>query len=172
MAPAVGILIARRLEMNGRLPSGYWLRGVVLGLVTSLVLGLAVLQGDYLLAAANRQNAQEVCADYQQRAGALWFQGHWGFQFYMSHHGAAALDFKSSVLRPGDAIAVPSNNTNLLPPDPRKADLVELYKSTLGAGFYASVLGPLPFVFGHVPPEVVAIYILKPMSQATLSVPK
>jgi hypothetical protein len=31
----------------------------------------------------------------------------------------------------------------------------------VGAGFYSSVPGPLPFVFGQVPPEEVAVYSWK-----------
>jgi len=91
----------------------------------------------------------------------------------MNADGASALDVKRSDLKPGDALAVPSNNTNLFPPDSRKTDLVEIYRvpgpwllatcnDTMGAGFYASVWGPLPFAFGRVPPETVSVYILKP----------
>jgi len=29
----------------------------------------------------------------------------------------------------------------------------------VGAGFYASVWGPLPFAFGQVPPERVLVYV-------------
>ncbi len=177
MIPAVGILIVRRLEGKDRLKGEFWPRGIALCLFASLALALAVLQADYLLAVAVRQNAQEVCADYRQRVGTFWFQGHWGFQLYMNAAGASALDFKQSALKTGDALAVPSNNTNLLPPDPRKTDLVEIYRvpgpwfvttcnDKMGAGFYASVWGPLPFAFGRVPPESVSIYILKPLLQA------
>jgi 4-amino-4-deoxy-L-arabinose transferase-like glycosyltransferase len=177
MIPAVGILIVRRLEGKDRLKGESWPRGIALCLIANLILALAVLKADYLLAVAVRQNAREVCADYRQRVGTLWFQGHWGFQFYMSAAGASALDFKRSTLKPGDVLAVPSNNTNLLPLDPRQADLVEIYRvpgpwfvttcnEKMGAGFYASVWGPLPFAFGRVPPENVSVYVLKPLLQA------
>ena len=177
MTPAVGILIARRLEMRGVLKSEPWRRSVVLCLATSLALSLAVLQSDYMMAAAIRQNAQAVCTEYNRRVETLWFQGHWGFQFYMSAAGASALDLKRSTLKPGDALALPSNNTNLLPLDPRATDLVEIYKvpgpwlvttcnEKMGAGFYASILGPLPFALGRVPPESVSVYILKPLLQS------
>jgi hypothetical protein len=62
---------------------------------------------------------------------------------------------------------VPLNNTNLDPPAaPRDAFYVNgpqfltdmnLYA---GAGFYSSSDGPLPFIFGHVPPENVAVFVL------------
>src|ERR1019366_3542536 len=123
-------------------------------------------------------SAREVCADCIHRVETLWFQGHWGFQYYMSAAGALALDFKRSTLKPGDALAVPANNTNIHPLAPRTADLVELYKMSgpwllttcdqrMGSSFYASVLGPLPFAFGSVPPEMVSVYILKPLPQTT-----
>ena len=183
MIPAVGILIVRRLEGNGRLKGESWPHGIALCLGASVILALAVLKADYLLAVAVRQAARQVCADCRQRVGSLWFQGHWGFQFYMDANGASALDIKRSGLKPGDALAVPSNNTNLLRPDPRKADLVEICRvpvpwllttcnDTMGTGFYASIWGPLPFAFGRVPPESVSIYILKSPHDASSPNPK
>jgi hypothetical protein len=44
--------------------------------------------------------------------------------------------------------------------------LLATWNETMGAGFYASLWGPLPFVFGHVPPEGVSVYdfgLLAPM---------
>jgi hypothetical protein len=91
--------------------------------------------------------------------------------------GGSPVDFNSSPLKPGDIVAVPSNNTNLLPPTRSKSTVIDTIVSggvhpvatmdqATGAGFYSSVWGPLPFAFGHVPPEKVSIYELKQPSVA------
>jgi len=43
------------------------------------------------------------------------------------------------------------------------SSLVTTWNAELGAGFYASVLGPLPSAFGNVPAEQVFVYELKPV---------
>lgn len=167
MAPAMGILIARRLEQNPPL-----IRGLAAALAASAVLAVFVTQADYLRAVAVRQNARAIRAGYGQTMEQMFFQGHWGFQYYMSALGAKPLDFVHDNLRPGDLVAIPSNNTNVLPPAPGKAVLLQIHvqpgsgllgtvSEALGASFYASVLGPLPFAFGPVPPETVSIYALR-----------
>jgi hypothetical protein len=172
LTPPMGILIVRRLELRGVFQGAHWPRGVWICLGVSLTLAMMVEQGDYLMAVAVRQNARQVCADYKNRLENLWFEGHWGFQYYMSAAGAQPLDFKNSPLQPGNLIAVPSNNTNILPLTSEKANLMETYalpgpwlvttcRQENGAGFYSSIFGILPFAFGHVPPETVSVYVLK-----------
>lgn len=169
MAPALGILIARRLERN---PSSISSCQTALCTAASAALALYVTEADCLTAMAVRQNVRSIYAAYGQHIKQLHFQGHWGFQFYMDQLGAQPLDFKSDILKPGDLIAVPSNNTNVLPPAPGKGVLVEVYSEPgppflatvsepLGAAFYASVLGPLPFAFGSNQAECVGIYSLR-----------
>jgi 4-amino-4-deoxy-L-arabinose transferase-like glycosyltransferase len=172
MTPAVGILIARRLGQGIPAGGGTWSHGVVLSLAASASLAVWVTRSDFLLTAAVRRCAEQICARYGRETGTLWFQGHWGFQYYMQSFGASALDVKHSPLRPGDDLVVPSNNTNLLPPNPERAELLEVltvpgprwlttWNTATGAGFYASVWGPLPFAFGRVPPEGASVYVLK-----------
>lgn len=173
MAPAVGILIARRLGQG--IPAGraVWSRSLVIGLATGALLSLWVTQADFLLAVAVRRSADQICARYGRETRRLWFQGHWGFQYYMQSFGAVAFDTKRSRLRPGDGLVVPANNTNLMPPDSGNGDLLEVvtvsgphwlttWSPTVGAGFYASTMGPLPFAFGRVPPESASVYALHP----------
>ena len=57
----------------------------------------------------------------------LWYEGHWGFQYYMNELGASAMDFKNSPIKPGDLVVVPSDNTNILPPNPQKSTLLEIF---------------------------------------------
>jgi len=93
------------------------------------------------------------------------FQGHWGFQYYMEARGGQAIDFKQrNNLTAGDILITPVYHTNLQPiPEGMTRPLPELafpvcpflttQSRVVGAGFYADVLGPLPFAVGRVPPE-------------------
>jgi hypothetical protein len=129
---------------------------------------LLVALSDFLLAAAVRQCAVQTHERCGHGGHTLWFQGHWGFQYYLAELGGQALDKRHPAFHDGDVLAVPLNNTNLDPPaaprdafyvnGPRFLTDMNLY---IGAGFYSSADGPLPFVFGHVPPENVAVYICK-----------
>ena len=98
----------------------------------------------------------------------LWFQGHWGFQYYLERAGARAMDIKNPAMQPGDVIVYPLGGTNVnLPPEgvlPQESSLsqpVSAWASTMVpqiAGFYAGVGRPLPFVIGPVPPETYRVY--------------
>jgi hypothetical protein len=171
IAPALGILVAQRLNrnFNGVSLPVFPLRACI---AVSAVFALYATEADCLLAVATKQTVSSIYADYGQSFRAMHFEGHWGFQYYMTQSGALPLDYKNDKLKAGDLVAIPYNNTNILPMAPGKAVLLETYSepgpplmttvsSKLGAGFYASVIGPLPFVFGPIPQETVAIYSLR-----------
>jgi 4-amino-4-deoxy-L-arabinose transferase-like glycosyltransferase len=171
MAPAVGILLARRLEAG--VPAGRKIRqgDRLTCFAIGAVLALLVARADFHFATTVRQSAEQTDAEYGQGRETLWFQGHWGFQYYMEKLGAKAVVAKRSVPKPGDFLAVPLNNSNMSPPNskqahPWKALLFQgprhmtTASKEVGAGFYASAWGPLPFAFGDVPPETVLVYVL------------
>ena len=161
-APAVGILIARRLERRaGAFSGGRVIRTAPL--VGAALLALAVAWADWRLAGAARTAAARLAPAGGTR-GTLWFEGHWGFQHSMEARGAQALDWRRSRLSRGDRVAIPIDNANVvaLPGDAvvHRAVLdvpVHPFLATmsppLGAGFYVDDWGPLPFAFGRVPPE-------------------
>jgi hypothetical protein len=160
LAPAVGILLVRRLQ--SRQASG---RQLLIPLAASALLTLAVTCSDFLLAGAVRQSAMQTYERFGQGKQTLWFQGHWGFQYYLSELGGKPLDSQHSKPAPGDFLAVPLNNTNQRYPNsprerisaggPRFLADMNMY---VGAGFYTSQGGPLPFAFGDVPPEDVMVF--------------
>jgi len=176
LAPAVGILIARRLEQNGLANRQTFPRSVMLCLSASAALALGAAQSDFLLATASRQSARLACANYKATAGNLWFQGHWGFQYYMEQAGAWALDAKHLQIRPGDTLALPMNNDSF--PLNLKDMVLEgtfsgagprwfsTWNTPIGAGFYASSWGPLPFAVGQTRPEIVSVYVWEPAAPA------
>jgi 4-amino-4-deoxy-L-arabinose transferase-like glycosyltransferase len=171
MAPAVGILVARRLEIKPLTFGWRWPAASVF-LTLGAALALLVTRADYLLAGAVRESARQTWAKYGRASGKLWFQGHWGFQYYMEAFGASALDVLKSELKPGDHVATPANNTNFLPLNPEVVSLREeilvagpslltTMKGEVGAGFYAWHCGPLPFAIGLAPPERVVVLRLE-----------
>ena len=159
MAPALGILLARRLELAARRRPT--VKRLLPGSLTlAAILALAVAAADTSLADAQRRAAQEIMSAYQGKR--VWFQGHWGFQYYMERLGGRALDFTASRLRPGELLVIPGNNTNTRKPAigfglVRRHAVQPLgWLTTMGApraGFYADIWGPLPYAFGPVKPE-------------------
>lgn len=160
MAPAFGIVLVRRLDALG---VGRGRR--IAALIPSIAAALAVAHGDYRWAGSVRDVARELTASHAATDGTLWFQGHWGFQHYMEQGGARAFDLERDRLEPGDWMVLPDNNVDVYPPPAGRewGDTLEieapdpgwvhLTKPELGASFYASNVGILPFVFGPAQPD-------------------
>jgi hypothetical protein len=172
MAPAMGILLARNLEQKVFAGRKNRTRGAMIALALGAVLALLVARADFLLAEAVRQSAGEVAAKYERGRGTLWFQGHWGFQYYMDASGASAMDSEHFALKSGDNLVLPMNNTGLFPVNSGITTLREIiavssprllatWNAKAGAGFYASTEGPLPFAIGNVPLENVFVFAVK-----------
>lgn len=162
MAPCIGILIARRLEA---LPDLRPLAVRVAGGLSAVV-ALLVAHGDAVWANTARRAAHTI-AERGMSLGTTYFQGHWGFQWYMERAGAKALDLDRDQLAPGDHIVIPASNTHIFPPpdrvnehidlvlnlDARHASPVIVMSKLSGVGFYASEFGPLPFFAAPLYPE-------------------
>jgi 4-amino-4-deoxy-L-arabinose transferase-like glycosyltransferase len=164
MVPAAGILLVRRIERRLGSSVGKRLRLQWWPLVPTGLLALAVVWADVQLAGTARAAAGEIHDRYKGERGTVWFQGHWGFQYYMESRGGKAIDVKGSRLAPGDLVVIPNNNTNLFPIRPEwflriarseqpGCRWLATMNPVVGAGFYADVWGPLPFAVGSVPPE-------------------
>ena len=172
MTPAVAILIARQLQSKLAATQNVWPVGVITGVVGGGLLTVLVARADFSTACAVRQCAQTISVRYGGSPTPLWFQGHWGFQFYLAQAGGLPLDFNRSVLKPGDLLAVPAGNTSIQLPDQNQATLIDgvsvssaelltTWNLNAGAGFYAAGYGPLLFVFGKVSPEIAMVYVWK-----------
>ena len=94
----------------------------------------------------------------------MWFEGHWGFQYYMQQWGAIAFDRRNSQVKSGDLVAAAFNDVQAyrFPDDQitmqdrlRLTAFPYLGAWTLGGGacFYSSFEGPLPWVVNNVPPQ-------------------
>jgi 4-amino-4-deoxy-L-arabinose transferase-like glycosyltransferase len=159
MLPAIAILLVRQIEPRKR-GAGV---GQSCSLAASALFSLLIAIADYRFANSAR-TAATVIQDKFGASSTIWFQGHWGFQYYAQANGWRAFDLKSSQVNPGDLMILPFNNTNLKPLGENKGErvatievpvlpLVATMNRQVGAGFYMDKLGPLPFSFGAVPSE-------------------
>jgi hypothetical protein len=161
VVPVTGVLIVRALERRStRLKSlkQWQLYGP---LVPAFIVALLVTWSDCKLANSSRDATYSITKDFSATLDKLWFQGHWGFQYYMQLAGSKAVDFESPHLSKGDFVVIPSNNAGLKVLHKHMATLIREYEfgkaclltmnETAGAGFYTDLSGglPLPFAIGH-----------------------
>ncbi len=127
-------------------------------------LSLIVSKADRDFANSARTAAQELCAKYARPGRTLWFEGHWGFQYYMENHGARPLERKFLQPDRGDYVIVPWLAPCLFDFPTNYVRLVDcqsylpnpgcsLMSLSAGAGFYGSMLGPFPFSCGNINPQ-------------------
>jgi len=171
MAPVFGILVVRRLAARAggvgvpgfRLDLRQWL-----AIAPAVAVAFAVTWADYRWANQVRASAERVASTYTGGDRNVYFLGNWGFQWYMEAGGATAMDVSRHRIRPGDLLILPSNNTNFRIPPRGTVNLVERIDSPepanlrtmslgMGAGFYASNIGPMPFAFGPAFPDVIRV---------------
>jgi len=108
MAPAVGILVARRIELRGMGKSRLsW--PILVPAIPALFLSLLLTNADRNVARADRAAATDLCAKYQKPGRTIWFEGHWGFQYYMEKFGASPLDQVHPEVKFGDVVVVPNS---------------------------------------------------------------
>jgi len=170
-APAAAILCWRRLALEPRFLAQRRLLRLA-PLVPAAALSLAVAWGDQQLAVSAREAVATVIEHESPPApGKLWFEGAWGFQYYMEARGARRIAVPTD-LEPGDRVVTPGNNVQrvLLPSQVMEhwkavqipvRSWVATFSRAGGAGFYASEWGPLPFVLGPVPPELYAVDVIR-----------
>jgi 4-amino-4-deoxy-L-arabinose transferase-like glycosyltransferase len=169
MIVPTGILITRALEHQLPLKKSQKRYPWLVPLVLSAILSISVTWADCSFANTARSAAESICKKYSNPKKDIWFQGHWGYQYYMEQHGARSIDVSHLQFKPGDIIADPTINTNVrsIPQSwVTIGDTLQIsspkYAVTmdprLGAGFYADIFGLVPFTFGLVEPEIFIIY--------------
>jgi 4-amino-4-deoxy-L-arabinose transferase-like glycosyltransferase len=184
MAPAVAILLIRRFKIStvvgvsvnrGRgmpiLPlrtaaATWW------PLLPAALVSLLITTADYKLADTARLASRSFQNRFRNEPGTVWFEGHWGFQYYMEQWGAKPLDRAERGMISGDVLIVPLSNSNVSPTPPvpttgppEQVNYPQFLLATMSpemhAGFYSSRWGPLPWVFGGIPPEQYLIFRVK-----------
>ncbi|MFA5252261.1 MAG: glycosyltransferase family 39 protein [Phycisphaerae bacterium] len=165
MIPAVGILLARRVSCCNKAQQETRIKRMSWLLVPAAVVALLVCQADYVWASMSRSAVTEVSGKFKDQHSKIWFEGHWGFQYYMEGNGYQAFDYESPKAVSGDIIIIPSNNSFIksLPTEyVNLMDILEIGSSrwltTMGgvspvAGFYAEGWGVIPFAVEPIGPE-------------------
>ena len=180
LVPAAAILLVRRWEAaRGNSLAGGW---AVWPLVPSAVIALSLVMADYRVANSARTAAELIAAKYKPLNHQLWFEGHWGFQYYLEKFGGQPLDFRRSLLQPGDVVVIPFDNSNRKPLPPGSVGWVNSLQCSPGSwinlsvgpasgagGFYSSAFGQIPFAVGKVDPH--AYCIVKVLSKVQFNPP-
>lgn len=133
---------------------------------------MAIAWGDWRMARAEQQAAAIVCERYGRPGHTLWFQGHWGFQYYMQNGGALPFGKRDGQRLRGDYLVLAAHGSHIERLSAEHAEPVETIAlpalpgvATVwpmgGAGFYSDTMGPLPFAFGFPPPFTFELYRLK-----------
>jgi 4-amino-4-deoxy-L-arabinose transferase-like glycosyltransferase len=187
LAPPAAVLIARSAAVEWTRKS---FRGAMVTrfapLVPAFALSIALAYADFAWANSIRSAARHYASLVESRGATAYFQGHWGFQYYMEHAGMPCVDFESAGFEPGDVVITPLALPNVFPlPEGAHSARYEdefaglswlaTMSGSLGAGFYSDGLGPLPFAFGRVPPDRYVVYVVRssgnpfqpPVSSAT-----
>jgi 4-amino-4-deoxy-L-arabinose transferase-like glycosyltransferase len=157
MLPAVSILLIRRMEWRNWLHDRNRLGLFGVPLAMSLAIALTVTWGDFKLA----NSARKASAYIQKETAAspsssVWFEGHWGFQYYMQNQGAKAFDFRHQPHGSNDVLVLPMKNCNVFYPPPAQfvpwfqfdcepSKCLITMNDDAGAGFYSDFMGPMPF---------------------------
>jgi hypothetical protein len=134
--------------------------------------------------------AGEIRPRLNMLGGRLFFDGHWGFQYYASQIGTPIDELRPPSLRAGDLVAVATQPWPKLKHPPAAPGLeieattlavpgsaiLRTLSCTAGANFYSSVASDcdhptlLPFAFSREPAETFMFYsIKKPGAGSSLS---
>ena len=168
MAPAVVILLLRRCKTfahdNGL--SLWW------PLLPAALVSLLITTADYELADTARLASKSFQNRFRNEPGKVWFEGHWGFQYYMEQWKAKPVDWDQRGIISSDLLILALGNTNVswTPPvpttgPPEQVNYPQFLLATMSpemrAGFYSSIWGPLPWAFARIPPERYLIFRVK-----------
>jgi len=160
LAPAVAILVSRHVVASRK--------AIAAAVAASAAVALIAAAADAAYANAQRHAATQFAIEYSGENHHIWFEGHWGFQYYMESIGAVPFGF-DETLHGKDLLVTPSMNTLLLNdvqrPPHRVINVIRVpspipagtVSNVMKAGFYSDYMGPLPYVFGAPPVETYTV---------------
>jgi tetratricopeptide (TPR) repeat protein len=169
--PAVAILLVRRLDKIRGNAAG---RAVLWPLIPAAGITLSLAIADYQLANSTRTAVKQIAEEYKSGDHQVWFEEHWGFQYYMEKSGCQPIDIERSLLQPGDIVVIPELGFSSPLPlgsvgwvkrfQYTPVSWMHLMGGTDGgaAGFYNAVWGPAPFAIGKIPQQ--DYYVVKVFS--------
>lgn len=136
-------------------------RALAAATVVALALATVLLRSDTAAADFHRERLPVIARELASAGVRGRVLGAWSFQYYGERAGLARLDLLAPELRPGDVVLNPYFAANSAMPPALKArlepvrtergpaPLLRLQTVSVGAGFYSSVWGPLPFWIGE-----------------------
>jgi len=156
--PAVAILVLRQVEER------WTSRRMVYSLAATAICSLLIAVSDYRDAECERVASRFFEERYASGSRPFWFQGHWGFQYYMQQWGAIIYDRSNPKVRSGDLVAGAFSDVQAYRFPDEQITMQDWLRftafpclgvSTLGGGasFYSSFGGPLPWIINNVPPQ-------------------
>lgn len=170
MVPVTGIIVMRywdRIEIKGAIKNQWYIYATI---IPTTLVAILVNLADYRWANSSQAAAIKIHNSYKDISAKLWFEGHFGFQYYMQELGGSkAIDFEKPDLKIDDIVVIPSNNSYFVPIHKHMALVVDEFRfntlkyfSTMniksGAGFYSSRSGPLPYSISSDTAEKYFIY--------------
>lgn len=173
MVPAVALLVARGIERTSLLRGPRRWCADYGGVLFGIIVGLLGTWGNYEQSVTAYKAAHEVATKYLNEGNHLWFEGHWGFQFELQRLGAQPLNYEDVDFAKGDFVVIPAYNTNLWELSggvastrevieiPHRAPIATM-RGPLYAGFYASVVGRLPYILlGQISPDRYVVHEIR-----------
>jgi hypothetical protein len=157
-APAAAVAVARGLS---KVPAVRARAILVATIAAGAALGVVILRADANFAGLGRTAAAQLVAPQVAAGKAVWFNGHWGFQWYAERAGARALtrtpphpgwgDVVVSSLHAEDELmgAMPRRKRIGTLDDARRGG--RLMDRKAGAGFFSNGWGYLPWAWGRTP---------------------
>lgn len=154
-SPAIAVLVGRSRGVLESSPRRNAARTILLSIVG--IASVLIAKADFDIASAARTASLNLVRAHRRAGQDVWFQGHWGFQYYAELEGARPMESKGDHQpKSGDVVLVPMLNTNVSGVPRDRVDVIEHSATVLssvllplgplsGAGFYAHALGPLPW---------------------------
>jgi 4-amino-4-deoxy-L-arabinose transferase-like glycosyltransferase len=167
MVPALSILVACEISRKIQLGRGLEKIIFILSIIISLIVSITLAMSDYDMARTNKIVAERIMNGIGKSRN-VYFQGHWGFQYYMEKMGGIPISIGHTKMKRGDIIIIPENNTNIV--IVKNKNIREIGRITIEsrkwptvmnnivmAGFYSYEWGPLPYVYGAKSNEVFVV---------------
>src|SRR5205085_9287565 len=82
-------------------------------LLPAALVSLLVTTADYTFANTARLASSYFQNRFQSEPGTVWFEGHWGFQYYMEQWRAKPVDQTEHGMVSSDVLIVPLSNANV-----------------------------------------------------------
>jgi hypothetical protein len=154
-APAVAILLASELEQRTEATRRRFAAAII---CVGVGLGVLIVRADAQFADVGRIAVRELIAPNIAAGHRVWFDGHWGFQWYAEKAGATCMtaapprpaigDLAVSNEHTGAAVEALFPNAAVLDTVVRGGSGGRVMSFALGAGFYNNAWGYLPWAWG------------------------